>query len=163
MAEFYLALPDWLRWFWADQPVKAALIMLAACAQVLVTLRTYDRVGRARMQAGREGRITAETYRVVRDEPEDLALGTRALANQFELPVLFFALALLSLAALTSWLAPIAAWMFVALRVLHMREMLGANRVMRRRQLFLYGMVPILVLLAEVAFTAIVTLIYALA
>ena len=161
MADFYLGLPDWLRWFWADQPVKAALIMLAACAQVLLTLWTYDRVGRARMRAGREGRITAEDYRVVGGEPDDLALRTRALANQFELPVLFFATALFSLAAITSWLAPAAAWMFVALRAMHLREMLGPNRVMRRRKLFLYGMVPIVVLVAEVAFTALVTLLYA--
>lgn len=161
MAEFLFTLPDWLRWFWDDQPVKAALVMLAVCAQVLVTLWTYNHVGKARMQAGRERRVSVETYRIVREEPEDLALKTRALANQFELPVLFYASALLSLAALVSWLAPLAAWMFVALRVMHLREMLGENRVMRRRQLFFYGMVPVLVLLAEIAFTAFVTLIYA--
>lgn len=161
MAEFYAGLPDWLRWFWADQPVKAALIMLAICAQVLLTLRVYDRVGRARMKAGRERRITADDYRIVRNEPDDLALFTRALANQFELPVLFFAVAILSLAAIVTWLAPLAAWTFVALRMLHVREMLGENRVMRRRQLFLYGTIPVLVLVLEVAFTAIVTLLYA--
>ena len=158
MGEFYAGLPDWIRWFWAAQQVKGALLMLAACAQVLLTLWVYDRVGSARMRAGREGRITANDYRVVGNEPEDLALHTRALANQFELPVLFYATVMLALASLTSWLAPIAAWAFVALRVAHIREMLGPNRVMRRRRLFLYSMAPIGVLLAEIAFTALVTL-----
>ena len=144
----FFALPDWLQAL-LQTSAKKEIILLAMAAQVLVTLWVYNHVGRARMQAGRERRITAETYAIVGEEPDDLRLLTRALANQFELPVLFYVASLIAIMGYSTWLAPLAAWGFVAARIAHLREMIGPNRVMRRRKLFFYGMAPVLYLLFE--------------
>ena len=85
-------------------------------------------------------------------EPQDVALSgqraerledTRASDNYnhlFELPVLFYALAGLALATghVHGWLA-YAAWLFVALRVLHSLIQCTYNRVLHRFTVFLAG------------------------
>ena len=142
---------DFLAPIWTFAPgVKTGLLMLALSGQMLLTFRMYAVTGAARMKAGREGRITAETYRVVGEEPEDLALLTRALANQFELPVLFYAVVMAHLAVGTaSWITVALAVVFVATRVVHANEMTGQNRVMLRRKLFFRSMGVFVAMLAE--------------
>ena len=142
---------DFLAPIWTFAPgVKVGLLMLALAGQMLLTFRMYAVTGNARMKAGREGRITAETYRVVGEEPEDLALLTRALANQFELPVLFYAVVVAHLAVGTaSWITVALAIVFVATRVIHAGEMTGQNRVMLRRKLFFRSMGVFVAMLAE--------------
>ena len=148
---------DFVAPLWTFAPgAKVALLMLAIVGQIALTFRMYQTVGNARMKAGREGRITAETYSVVGDEPADLALLTRALANQFELPVLFFVVVLGHLAVGTaSWITVVLAILFVAARFVHANEMTGRNRVMLRRKLFFRSMGIFVAMLAEFALAAI--------
>ena len=148
---------DFVAPLWTFAPgAKVALLMLAIVGQIALTFRMYQTVGNARMKAGREGRITAETYSVVGDEPADLALLTRALANQFELPVLFFVIVLGHLAVGTaSWITAVLAILFVAARFVHANEMMGRNRVMLRRKLFFRSMGIFVAMLAEFALAAI--------
>ena len=68
----------------------------------------------------------------------EVSVSTRHFANHFEVPVLFHVVCLAHVAlAAASWAAVAAAWGFVALRALHMREHLGSNRVMVRFRYFL--------------------------
>ena len=147
-----LALP------WTFAPaVKASMLTLALVGQIWLTFFIYDRTGKARMKAGREGRITAETYRVVGEEPADLALMTRTLANQFELPVLFYTVVLAHLALGTgSWLTVVLAWVFVVMRIVHAREMMGENRVMLRRKRFFQSMGAFAFMVVELLLAALV-------
>jgi len=63
----------------------------------------------------------------------EVSVSTRHFANHFEIPTLFHLACLAHLAlGAAGWLPVIAAWSFVALRALHMREHLGRNHVMTR-------------------------------
>ena len=79
------------------------------------------------------------------------------MANQFELPVLFYVVVLAHLALGTaSWITVILAAAFVVMRVVHAREMTGENRVMRRRDHFIRGMLIFAAMLVELAVAAVV-------
>lgn len=88
----------------------------------------------------------------------DIALGERnwtkqtqqvanAFHNQFELPVLFYVLVILSIITRQADLLFVAmSWMFVALRVFHAYIMVTTNHVPRRAQVHFIGFI-ILVLM----------------
>ncbi|MBO6814274.1 MAG: MAPEG family protein [Rhizobiaceae bacterium] len=136
---------------------KIRLLVLALAGQMILTIWLYGKMSKARMSAGREGKITAETYRVVGAEPPELAIYTRAVANQFELPVMFYAVVIAGLAIGTSsWITVVLAFAFVALRFVHAQEMVSENKVMTRRKKFLYSVRVFIVLLVEFVFSAMV-------
>ena len=64
-----------------------------------------------------------------------------AYANQFELPVLFFVAALLSLYFGATLLDTLLAWLFLASRVVHAFIHVTSNRVVRRFSAFAVGAV----------------------
>ena len=95
------------------------------------------------------GRVAAVRARKVR--PRDIALREpnwpaqlmqlqNAFLNQFEMPVLFYALTILVLVTRTAdlWFV-VPAWIFVALRLAHAYVHVTSNRVPRRALMFLAG------------------------
>lgn len=101
-------------------------------------------------------RMTGLTSREVR--PEDVALGQpgwprqttlvgNAYRNQFELPVLFYVLALLVLVLrLSDILFVVLAWLFVASRLLHAYIHTTSNELRARGGTFGIGMMILLVM-----------------
>jgi hypothetical protein len=142
---------DSLTLLWEFAPaLKTKLLYLSIIAQMLTTTYCYYAMWVARMAAGRAKRITANDYRANKDEPEDLRVFTRLVANQFELPVLFYALVLAILLASTqSWITIGLAWAFVILRFVHAREMITQNRVMLRRKIFFRAIQVLLLMILE--------------
>ncbi len=131
---------------------KVRLLVLLVLANMLLALRLYGAMSRARFKAAREGRVTVETYRATQNEPEDVAVFNRAVANQFESPVLFYALIAISLAlGVSSWLTVILAAAYVALRWSHGMEMIGAHVVLKRRRIFIRSIKVLVALMAELA------------
>lgn len=64
--------------------------------------------------------------------------------NQFELPVLFYAiLPLLLMLVKVDWLQVTLAWVFVASRILHSLVHTGSNVVTKRGMAFLYGFIAV--------------------
>lgn len=95
------------------------------------------------------GRVAAVRSRKV--HPREIALREpnwpphlmqlqNAFLNQFEMPVLFYALTILALFTKTAdlWFV-VPAWIFVALRLAHAYVHVTSNRVPRRALLFLAG------------------------
>ena len=124
--------------FRPDLRLKALLLSLVAMMAVM--MRAYGNMSRARMQAGRDGRIHASDYAVVgaKPEPEDLALHSRLLVNLFELPPVFMILILAFVTTgIESWLTVKLAWLFVFFRFRHAQIMTRENRVMHRRKMFI--------------------------
>jgi hypothetical protein len=80
---------------------------------------------------------------------------TRNLANQFELPVIFYALivTLLALGRIT-WIDIAAAWLFVAGRVIHTLVQTLTDNVPLRGRVFLINFVAVIVLAGHVALLA---------
>ena len=126
------------------------LLVVMLIAQMLLTVWLYGKMAKSRFAAVKEGLITRDDYKVVGSEPEQAAIFTRALANQFELPVMFYAVVITGLAVgVSSWITVILAFLFVLARVAHAREMIGANEVMKRRGMFINSVRVFLLLVAE--------------
>ena len=122
-------------------------ILAPAFAQVFLTFALLFWMGRVRYDA-----LRADTVRV-----SDIALGQRAwpdraqqasnaYANQFELPILFYALVPLALyTRKADLLFVVMAWVFVATRVVHAGLYVTTNPVPYRFRAFVAG---VLVLVA---------------
>ncbi|MEA2914143.1 MAG: hypothetical protein QOJ15_6224 [Bradyrhizobium sp.] len=91
------------------------------------------------------------------DEPHDIDRITRNLANQFELPVIFYAVVVLLIAiGRATAIDVIAAWVFVAGRVIHTLVQTLTDNVPLRGQVFMINFVAVLVLVGLVALLAFV-------
>ncbi|MEO0636033.1 MAG: MAPEG family protein [Pseudomonadota bacterium] len=137
---------------WNYNPgLRLKLLLLSLVAVMVLMLWAFGQMSRARMAAGREGRVKSADYAIVgRNEPEDLAVYTRLSANLFEMPPVFMVLVLaFAMAGIESWLTVLMAWLYVGLRWHHAHIMTSGNRVMRRRRAFIRSMQVFIVMLAE--------------
>ncbi len=90
-----------------------------------------------------------------REEPLVPARIARNLSNQFELPVIFYALVILLLVFnRVGALDVIAAWVFVADRVAHSLVQTLTDNVPLRGQVFIINFLAVVVLAAHVAWLA---------
>lgn len=137
--------------FWTYQEAwKLKFLVFILLGQVGLTIWLYTQMAKARIAAVVEGKATREDFAVISEEPEASRIQMRALENQFELPVLFYAVVVTSLAVgVSSWLTVILSLLFVILRVFHAKEMLGQNRVMKRRATFINAMRVFMLLVVE--------------
>ena len=142
---------DALMMLWEFAPeLKAKLLYLALIGQIVITIYCYSAMSKARVAAVRGNRVQPDNYKATTDEPEDLRVYTRAVANQFEMPVVFYVLVLASLMATTaSWITVALAWIYVILRGIHAREMIGDNTVLKRRKIFIQSARIILLMVVE--------------
>ena len=130
--------------------LKTKLLYLAIVGQIIITIYCYSAMSKARVAAVRGQRMQPENYKATVDEPEDLRVYTRAVANQFEMPVVFYVLVLAALMAATaSWITVILAWTYVVLRYVHVKEMIGNNQVLLRRKIFIQSARVILLMVVE--------------
>ena len=134
---------------------KIRLLVLIVLTNMYLAIRLYTVMSKARFKAAKEGRVTTETYKATQNEPEDVAVFNRAVVNQFESPVLFYALVVMSLAVgVSSWFTVIIAAAYVATRWRHANEMIGEHVVLKRRKIFVRSIQILLVLMVEVAISA---------
>ena len=83
---------------------------------------------------------------------------TRNLANQFELPVIFYAVVVLLVATHNVTLTDVvAAWAFVAGRVIHTLVQTLTDNVPLRGQVFLINFAAVVVLVGHVAVLVLAT------
>ena len=122
-------------------------IVLPVVVQALLSILVLIGLGQARARSMRERRqtLTDEDLRLSRniwsDQAQKVANNYR---NQFELPVLFFAVVAFTMIlrhvdALMLWLA----WIFVATRVVHAAIHIGPNVVRWRAITFLLGAIAV--------------------
>ena len=109
----------------------------------------------ARQRAVRSGQIESSCFVLGRDEPLEVARITRNLANQFELPLIFYALVVLLVAlGQVTHFDVIAAWVFVAGRVAHTLVQTLTDNVPLRGQVFTINFLAVVALAAHVALLA---------
>lgn len=129
---------------------KLKLLVLAIIAQILLTIWLYMQMAKARFAAVNKGEATREDYTVINEEPAASRIQARALENQFELPVLFYATVITGMAiGASSWITVLLAFGFIILRIIHAREMVGENRVMKRRGIFINAMCVFILMVVE--------------
>jgi hypothetical protein len=123
-------------------------------AHVGLVVLLYVWLTLGRMQAVRRGEVVYGDF-ARSEEPHYVARITRNLANQFELPVIFYATVVLLIAtSRVTAIDVIAAWMFVAGRVIHTLVQTLTDNVPLRGKVFMINFVAVMVLLAHVALLA---------
>jgi hypothetical protein len=109
----------------------------------------------ARQRAVRSGEIDSSCFVLGRDEPLEVARITRNLANQFELPLIFYALVVLLVAlGQVTLFDVIAAWVFIAGRVAHTLVQTLTDNVPLRGQVFTINFLAVVALATHVALLA---------
>lgn len=109
--------------------------------QVALTLAIYVRLIQVKIRAMKAGQVDM-TRRALHEDawPESVLQINNNIRNQFEVPVLFYvvAIALWALEAVNAFTLA-AAWLFVASRIVHAAIHLGSNYVPNRRRAFTVG------------------------
>jgi hypothetical protein len=117
------------------------LIFYPVLVMVLVTLLIYVRLIKVKIREMRAGRVDMERRGLHEEAWGDAVLQiNNNIRNQFELPVLFYVVCgvLWALEAV-GILALVAAWLFVASRLVHAWIHLTSNTIKYRRQSFTVG------------------------
>lgn len=129
------------------------LIFWPVLAQVLLTLFVYVALIKRKIAAMRAGRVDMER-RALHDDawPDDVMQINNNIRNQFELPVLFYVLALALWAVDAVHAAALAvAALFVLSRIVHVWIHIGSNDVPARRRAFTVGWYLLAVMVLLVA------------
>jgi hypothetical protein len=104
----------------------------------------------ARVGAVRRGEAQYTTYLFGREEPHQAARISRNLKNQFELPVIFYAVVVLLIAiGRVSSVDVVAAWVFVAGRVVHTLVQTLTDNVQLRGAVFTINFLAVVVLVGH--------------
>lgn len=119
--------------------VDPNLIFWPLIVQAFVTLALYVVMSRARIASIKQGRAKVSDFRLPnRDEGNDTRAIANAVTNQFELPVLFFAVCLSAHAAgVVSAVMIVLAWCFVLTKTAHSYVHATSNRIRHRRPIFI--------------------------
>jgi hypothetical protein len=135
--------------------VSASSILWPVLAQIGLTFFLYAWLTFARTQAVRRGETEYACFVLGRDEPLHVARITRNLANQFELPAIFYALVVLLIAlGRVTWVDVAAAWVFVAGRLAHTLVQTLTDNVPLRGQVFTINFLAVVVIAGHVALLA---------
>jgi|SRR5215470_11221467 len=133
-----------------------ASIFWPMLAQIAWTFFLYAWLTVARQRAVKQGKVEYACFALSRDEPQEIARITRNLANQFELPVIFYALIiLLSARGRVASVDVIAAWAFVVGRVIHTLVQTLTDDVPLRGRVFMINFLAVVVLTAHVTWLVI--------
>jgi hypothetical protein len=135
--------------------VSPTAILWPVLAHIALVFILYAWLTVARTRAVKSGEIDYSCFVLGRDEPLHVARITRNLANQFELPLLFYALVvvLVALGRLT-WFDVAAAWVFVAGRVIHTLVQTRTDNVVLRGRVFVINFLGVAALAGHVALIA---------
>lgn len=115
--------------------------------QVVLIYGVYGLISVRRRAAVRAGSVKISQFRENQNEPLESLFVRNNLANQFELPVLFFAVCLaIHATAGTSYLTVTLAWFFVLSRFVHAYIHVTSNRVRYRQPAFTFGYLVLLAL-----------------
>jgi hypothetical protein len=116
-------------------------LLAPAFIHVLLVLSLGARMGRARVMAVRSGKVKLRDIALSNSAwPDEVKKLSNNYQNQFETPVLFYAvLPLLLVTGLTDWVSVVLAWAYVATRIAHSVIHTGDNVVLQRFQMFLAG------------------------
>jgi hypothetical protein len=133
----------------------ASSILWPMLAQIGWVFMLYAWLTVARLRAVSRGEVEFACFVLGREEPIEIARITRNLANQFELPVIFYALVVLLVAlGRVTTIDLIAAWVFFAGRVVHTLVQTLTDNVLLRGQVFMINFLALVVLAAHAAVIA---------
>ena len=118
-------------------------------AMVGLTLFCLARLGFLRAAAVKRGEVDPRFFSLYRgyEEPEKLAAYSRHVVNLFEVPILFYVIAITAfLTEQTGNIVVGLAWAYVGLRMIHSFVHLTSNVVLIRFRLFTFSMLVLMLL-----------------
>ncbi len=133
--------------------MNSSHIFWPVLAQIFLTLTMFILLGVRKTMAVKAGEVNRQQAALNnRVWPEDVVKVSNNIANQFEVPVLFYVLCLLlySINA-AGMVAIVLAWMFTMSRFAHAYVHIGSNFVPMRLRLFLVGCLVVIAMLILVA------------
>jgi hypothetical protein len=135
---------------------NTASILWPMLAQIGWTFMLYAWLTVVRVGAVKRGEVEHSSYVLSREEPREVARVSRNLSNQFELPVIFYAVVVLLIAlGRVGTVDVTAAWVFVAGRVIHTLVQTLTDNVPLRGGVFLINFLAVVVLVGHVMLLAI--------
>jgi len=122
-------------------------------AQVFLTLVMFIVLGARKAKAVKAGKVNRQQAALDnRVWPEDVVKVSNNIANQFEVPILFYILCIVLYSINAAGIvACVLAWLFVISRYAHAWVHVGSNYVPVRMRLFMVGCLVLLVMLAVAA------------
>jgi hypothetical protein len=124
-------------------------------AHVGLVVALYAWLTFARAAAVKRGEVAYAAFVLGREEPLAVARITRNLANQFELPVIFYAIVVLLVAlGRVTAVDVVAAWAFVFGRIVHTLVQTLTDDVRLRGRVFMINFLAMLVLVGHVGLLA---------
>ena len=134
---------------------SASSILWPMLAHVAWVVLLYIWLTYARWVAVKRGEVDYSSFEFNREEPPAVARIRLNLANQFEWPVVFYALVVLLVAlGKVTLFDVVAAWVFVAGRVIHTLVQGLTDNVPLRGNVFMINFVAVLALAAHAALLA---------
>ena len=131
------------------------LLIWPLLAQIGWTFFLYAWLTWARQQAVKYGKIDYSGFLLGREEPLEVARITRNLANQFELPVVFYTVVVLLVTLhAVGTIDLVAAWAFFFGRIVHSLVQTLTNDVVFRGRVFLISFTAAVVLVAHLGLLA---------
>lgn len=113
-------------------------ILWPVFVQAFATIALYVAMSNARVGAVKAGSVDAKAFKYMDNEPEELRNYTRALANQFESPVLFYTACIIAYVTATANIyVVILAWAYALSKLAHTYVHATANRLRHRRPTFI--------------------------
>ncbi len=110
---------------------------------------------RVRIRAVKSGEVAIRYFKAYTGAPptERTQLVARHYDNQFQVPMLFFAVGILhTFVARIDTVTVVLAWVFVLSRLAHAWVHLGSNRIQHRFKVFAAGWIVILLLWAQLVY-----------
>lgn len=138
--------------------MKATAMLWPMAAQILLTLFLFLPLAGRKRRAVAAGRVDLDRAALDNSAwPEDVVRLSNNIQNQFQLPVLFYAVCLaLALLDAAGWPAVLLAWLFVATRIAHSWIHVTTNHVPHRMRIFIAGYGCLLALWLLLAFALLV-------
>jgi hypothetical protein len=135
---------------------NASWILWPMLAHIGLVIFLYAWLTVARLRAVSSGEAEYSAFVLSRSEPREAARIRRNLSNQFELPLIFYAVAVLLIAVGRVGLVDIiAAWVFVFGRIAHTSVQTLTDNVPLRGQVFVINFLAVVVLAGHLLVLAI--------
>lgn len=125
----------------------AELIFWPMILIAVATMLIYIPMSRARVKSVLSGKVKASVYKLNNGEPEESLRFNNAISNQFESPVLFYAVCLAAfVSGNANSIMIILAFLYAILKLFHIYIHISTNNLRRRRPVFALSLLVLLIM-----------------
>lgn len=133
--------------------MTAHIVFWPVIILALATLALYIPMSNARVKAVKSGVAKAERFKLNQNEPEASAQYVNAITNQYETPVLFYAVVICAfITGNATWIFIALAWLYTIAKIIHIYVHVTSNSLRLRRPVFMVAFGTLIVLWLNFAF-----------